>query len=939
MKIILLVIIFIQCAWAASFNLNDIEINCSGGEGCEQRKQRFSNLRGEYRSQIHLKDTLRILASDGGYQLFSYELIENGKGVKIRINMRLKPIIAEINIGFVDRIIEIDPIQLLSIKEGDFFETSKVKENLDAIQKKLEGLGFPKNSLEFQVVDKKDKIRINIIITLGPPRIFRNIKTNANSVFVNDFLIKKFHNLYNKPFDFTKFKLYLDDAQKELFNYGYYLINLDFTPIIKSSRVTLDIKVSNDRLHVFEFDKNERQARDQLLTVMTDLFRQYKRPLNEPILKQTLLDHYKKLAYVNPQVTIHQSTFINKYKEEVLLYKIEILEGEKSRVNSITLSGNSFASSRKLRKMYKENAFELASLNYYDDEYLNYYADLLKNFYIKHGFVQVRINGPIKTYDPDQKKVQVEYMITEGKRAYVKNVNFSGLPPEFEDRILGKMTNKVGGAFNPITLPEDLKLVVHTLQESGYYFAELATTTDDELVTYNKTGSEVVINVSVNAGPIVALNRIIFLGNDVTRKKVLLKKISLQEGELLTPTKTRDIESALSATGLFNSVSVNPVRHGSKSTSTDLIVKVTERDYKLIELAPGYRTDLGVKISGTVTIQNIAGENKSITLKSQINQRLNFQTFDPRRKKEKRQLLEHNTSLTYNQSDIFDTMIDLGTSISAQRRRFYSFDADILRFNTTLTRDLTKRLSSSLRYQFEDITQTDATAEIDNGSFQIGAITPSLTYDLRNSQVNPVKGAFFNLSCEFANPYFLSQRTSDLTINYYKLVSRNRFYLPFKNGTVALSMVGGIQENLATQTRLVDGVSQTEGYIPNIKVFRLTGMDIVRGYNDEEINRLPDGTDIADVRVAERAYLANFKLEPRYFVNDSVIAGVFYDAGRVFVERVDFGELRDSVGITFKILTPVGTLDFDYGIKLLRKKDANGKLEDPGRFHVSIGFF
>ena len=85
--------------------------------------------------------------------------------------------------------------------------------------------------------------------------------------------------------------------------------------------------------------------------------------------------------------------------------------------------------------------------------------------------------------------------------------------------------------------------------------------------------------------------------------------------------------------------------------------------------------------------------------------------------------------------------------------------------------------------------------------------------------------------------------------------------------------------------------------------------------------------------------MANLKIEPRYFLNDTLMAGVFYDAGRVFVNRMDLGELRDSVGVTFKIVTPVGTLDFDYGIKLLRKKDPSGRLEDPGRFHVSIGFF
>jgi outer membrane protein insertion porin family len=134
-------------------------------------------------------------------------------------------------------------------------------------------------------------------------------------------------------------------------------------------------------------------------------------------------------------------------------------------------------------------------------------------------------------------------------------------------------------------------------------------------------------------------------------------------------------------------------------------------------------------------------------------------------------------------------------------------------------------------------------------------------------------------------------------------------------------------------------MKQTQGYIPNIKVFRLTGMDIVRGFSDEEINKLPDRRDISQTRVQNRAYLALFKLEPRFFVNDSFMVGTFLDAGRVFVDQVDMGQLRSSAGVTFKILTPVGTLDFDYGFKLLRKRNANGTLEDPGRFHVSIGFF
>ena len=138
-----------------------------------------------------------------------------------------------------------------------------------------------------------------------------------------------------------------------------------------------------------------------------------------------------------------------------------------------------------------------------------------------------------------------------------------------------------------------------------------------------------------------------------------------------------------------------------------------------------------------------------------------------------------------------------------------------------------------------------------------------------------------------------------------------------------------MQENLAKE----------DGYIPNIKVFRLNGVDVVRGYEDDEINRLPSGKPISEVQVDEKAYMAVLKLEPRFFLSDSSMFGLFYDTGRVFVGDYDTSQLRSSVGFTFKYLTPVGSLDFDYGIKLLRKRDEDGSLESPGRLHLSIGFF
>ncbi|MBA2404941.1 MAG: BamA/TamA family outer membrane protein [Bdellovibrionales bacterium] len=932
----------LQLLAAPDFILSEIELECTVSEFCATRKLRYSNLIGNYRSLLHLKETLRILATDGGYESLSYQIIKKAETHKLIVKMKLKPTIDVINIGTVDRNLDMDPIQLITIKEGDFFETQKLKADLINLQKRLETMGYPYNSHQLNVVQKEDKVIVNLAITLGEPRVFKRIKTNSTSTYVNQFLESKFFTFYNKPFEYTKFKLYLDEAQKELFSYGYYLINMDFTPDIKKNRVVLDIKITQDKLFAFDFKNLKKEHREVIHELVKDLFRKYKRPLSESIIKMAIEDHYNQKALLNAEVRIETEKYRNRYMENVTLYRLFLDEGEKTRLTGVNFLGNSHFSKSQLKEMFDKEAFELAKLRYYDHEYFNYFVGYLKSKYIEKGFVHVKVVGPATTFDSQKKDASIEYIIQEGQRAFVRNLVFEGLPPELEDKVLSKVTNKAGVPFNPIALAEDLKLVTSIMQEKGYYFGEILNTNDETLVAYSKSGADVDLRYIIDSGPMVKLNRIIYLGNNHTRKKVLAKKILLEPGEIITPEKTRNYEANISATGLFNSVSVTPVRHSSKiNTATDLIVKVTEREFGLVEFAPGYRTDLGIKLTGTVSYMNIGGMNRAVTLRSQVNYRLNNQTLDPTRREQGKKFWEHNTSLTYTQGDIFNTLIDSSTSTSYQRKRFYSFDADIARANLILTRDITKRFTSSARYQIENIIQSNATEERDNGSFRIGAITPSLTYDLRNSPVLPVRGAFFNLSCEFANPFFGSQKEADLTINYYKLVSRNRFYIPYKNGTVAISMVAGTQKNLATEEVVRDGVPQTEGYIPNIKVFRLTGMDIVRGFNDEEINRVPGESkdDISEVKIDDRAYLANFKVEPRYFINDALMAGVFYDAGRVFVNQVDFSELRDSVGITFKILTPVGTLDFDYGIKLLRERNKDGTLEDPGRFHVSIGFF
>ena len=65
---------------------------------------------------------------------------------------------------------------------------------------------------------------------------------------------------------------------------------------------------------------------------------------------------------------------------------------------------------------------------------------------------------------------------------------------------------------------------------------------------------------------------------------------------------------------------------------------------------------------------------------------------------------------------------------------------------------------------------------------------------------------------------------------------------------------------------------------------------------------------------------------------------VFYDAGKVMPETFNFNNLNHSIGTSLKLLTPVGTLNLDYGFKLNREY-YNGEKEQFGRFHLMVGYF
>lgn len=932
-RVLIITVLFIICSRSyAEINVRQLEITCQDqGDICNLYKSRMESLRTTYKAEEQLVEALKSFSHLEGIRDFSFKLyITDLKDHFLKVNFGLRRLLSDISFkGEGD--LEINSSDL-SFSEGDFIDEDMLNSSKFVLLKKLADRGYPQAQVNIKLKIQKDgSYNLVYSINKNTPLKLSTIKIETNNnrnLFKIESSLSPF---LNKPFNRTAFSIKLEEIKNDLIDNGYLVVDYRFSEKISGNKVHLVTNFDADTLYAFEFSKNSVKTIHELKKEANAFFLQNKGMPTDQNWQNYFREIFKSYGYLSAQVEYSVETFSNKNFETVVLSRFEIKLGEKYKLLQPVFVGNTQVKNQKIQELFYDTSSELINSDQFDEPYVRDFSKKLIRYYYSKGFVNAQIASPVINIDHKKNEVFVSYRVNEGDIATVDIINVRGLDGALEKEILATMKLKAKAPFDPFAFSSDLLAIVENLKSRGYYFARVSNLKDKNIVKYLNDQTTVQINIDIDRGDLVLFDRYYIIGNNKTRGIIFKRQMKLVNNEIITPQKIVAIQNRLLSTGLFESVRIDPIKTSELLDSYDLAVKVKEKKYGTIELAPGFRTDLGLKISTTITRSNLEGLNKSITLNAQVNRRVDGQSIDPDRRTGENPL-EYDLRLSYLENDLFkSTYIDSETGLSIIKRRYYSFDANIERASQRFSKLFGDHYTVSFGYQLERIRQYEAIQEFDNGVFRIGTITPSFQIDYRDTVINPKEGALFDFSIEIGNPFFLSQKTDDLEINYYKLVSRNAFYLPISDKwTLANSLSFGVQENLA---------KNGDGYIPNIKVFRLAGIDTVRGYEDEEINRLLSGKDISEETIDNKAYIFNFKIEPRYRVSDNLVAGLFYDAGRVFVDHFEPSELRSSAGLTIKYVTPVGTLDFDYGIKLLRKTLDNGKKESPGRFHLSIGFF
>ena len=205
---------------------------------------------------------------------------------------------------------------------------------------------------------------------------------------------------------------------------------------------------------------------------------------------------------------------------------------------------------------------------------------------------------------------------------------------------------------------------------------------------------------------------------------------------------------------------------------------------------------------------------------------------------------------------------------------------------------------------------------LDTGEVNLSFLSSQLTFDRRDSPVNPRKGFAFSLGTRLSSEILASDA------DYFDIQSENTVLIP--------QQVLGEDFVVASKSRFGKSWSFADtDEIPISQRYYLGGRTSLRGFRENSIGPLGNDSGV----IGGDSFFAQ-NLELQWFVNEFSSLNLFFDFGGVFLdsEGFDRSEIRESAGVGLRFLSPVGPIGFDIATPLDERSG-----EPSVRFHFSIG--
>ncbi|MFC2091152.1 outer membrane protein assembly factor BamA [Elusimicrobiota bacterium] len=592
-------------------------------------------------------------------------------------------------------------------------------------------------------------------------------------------------------------------------------------------------------------------------------------------------EFYKKEGFAECSVEAYSTPHEEDNTISVTFY---VNEGNKIKIKEIKLVGIVQEKYKKVRKKIKSKKGKVYKKDLLDED-----KQEVISHYKNSGYLNVELEGPVITYDPEHKYMYVTFFVEEGNKYYINEMTFSGnMQLPFEELIKAVRIKK-----DDIYSEKDLETAMFMIRElygtDGYIKMSVL-----PHFYYDDINHKVNIDFEILEGPKVYVQNIYVDGNYVTRDYVIEREFKLKEGDPFNLNKVRATQAQIYKLGFFSDVQVEMLPTGF-ADKTDLVFIVEEQKTGMASVGAGYSSV--DKLVGTLRVsqENLFGRGQKLAAMWE------FGTGDTKKQ---------NYRIDFTEPYMFNTPTPFGLSVyNTSRRRFVGdFDYREQRSGGSVTvgRHLTDDFTGYMKYSLEQIKIHEVSSaiedDVDEGDDTTSSVTPSIIYDTRDYPFDPSKGYYLKASNQIAGGILGGDR------DFIKFEFQGTYFQPiFWRVVGVLNFISGA----------VSKYSDSKD-VPIYERFNVGGAESIRGYDYWEIGP-PEGGRYKNV--------VNFEIKFPIVSEkrQTILQGAFfYDIGSAWKDASDIilksGLEEDKLkrgygfGIRFKTQAFPIRLDWGYGV-------------------------
>ncbi|MBL4872979.1 MAG: outer membrane protein assembly factor BamA [Rhodobacteraceae bacterium] len=684
----------------------------------------------------------------------------------------------------------------------------------------------------------------------------------------------------------------INDVLRRLYDSGMFE-NVE----LQVSGSTLVIKVvENPTISVIAFEGNKALKDDELATVVQSSVR---RPFNRLTAQsdaQTIVQFYASQGRVdvsvNPVIIPVSAGRVN------LVF--EVTESDVAGVNRISFVGNSTYSDRRLRGVIQTNESGVLSFlvggNTVDAVTIALDREKLTDYYANKGFIDFEVLSSVAELSADRSGYFLTHTVNEGfKYTFGEATISSSINGVGTDAFVSLVKIRTGRTYSVDDVDDVVEKVEIEAVRQGLPFLRVSPN-----YTKNDADRTVAVNFELVSGRRVYVERIDIGGNTGTVERVIRRQFDFVEGDAFNSRKMANARNNLRSLGIFGVTNVS-VREGSSPDKVIVDVEVQDTPTGSVGFALGYSSAAGFSALVSLSEKNFLGRGQDFALELSYGE--NSQVF----------------SLSFNEPALFGRDVSAGFSAYFRNsdRSESSFQTTNFGFepNIRFAVGENTRMKLSYRLSSDEIRDVAAGASPIISADDVGpqitsSIGVTLSYDRRNSRIDPTSGFVVTLDENFAG------LGGDL--NFSKTVVRVKGYTAF------------FDDNLILSAELEGGaLVTTDGSNSRVTDRFFLGGNSLKGFATGGIgprDSFPNNDDALGGN-----YYGVIRLKGSFPIGfddgSGIYGGVFAEAGTVWdlgghVFAGDDGmSIRAASGVSLFWASPLGPLEFSYAFPLIYEDD------------------